>query len=156
MTPHSGGSVPRRVRKKEKKPERQSAAEVNRKLTEALKRLPFLKRFDNISTYAFAKGWRRKLQTGIVSLTIKGGAEFRMFLLAPLQQNHRPTNLAFNAQLLDAPEGCFPEESSHIGPNSRCARRIRLFQTRASRSAEFHFSQSRTIPYRSTVAHREM
>jgi hypothetical protein len=39
MTPHSGGSVPRRVGKKEKKPERQSAAEVNRKLTEALKRL---------------------------------------------------------------------------------------------------------------------
>ncbi len=39
MTPHSGGSVPRRVGKKEKKHERQSAAEVNRKLTEALKRL---------------------------------------------------------------------------------------------------------------------
>ena len=43
-------------------------------------RLPFLKRFDNVTTYAFAKGWRRKLQPGIVSLTIKGGAEFRMFL----------------------------------------------------------------------------
>jgi hypothetical protein len=39
MTPHSGGSIPHRVGKKAKKPERQSAAEVNRKLTEALKRL---------------------------------------------------------------------------------------------------------------------
>jgi hypothetical protein len=32
MTPDSGGSLPRRVGKKEKKHERQSAAEVNRKL----------------------------------------------------------------------------------------------------------------------------
>jgi hypothetical protein len=39
MKPHSAGSVPRRVGKKEKKCERQSAAEVNRKLTEALQRL---------------------------------------------------------------------------------------------------------------------
>jgi len=39
MKPHSGGSVPRRIGKKEKKYERQSAAEMNRKLTEALKRL---------------------------------------------------------------------------------------------------------------------
>jgi hypothetical protein len=46
----------------------------------------------------------------------------------------------------------FPAQFLHSAPNSRCARRIRLFQTRASRSNECHFSQSRTIRDRSSVA----
>src|SRR5215471_4334386 len=51
-----------------------------------------------------------------------------------------------------SPDGRFPEEFLHSAPNSRCVRRIRLFQTRASRSNEFHFSQSRTIRDRRSVA----
>jgi hypothetical protein len=48
-------------------------------------------------------------------------------------------DLAFNARFLRYLGGRFPGASLRNAPNSKCARRIRLFQRRASRSDEFHF-----------------
>src|SRR6516162_5671959 len=68
----------------------------------------------------------------------------------------RTSDFAFHACPLRSPDGRLSEESLHNALNSRCARQIRLFQTPASRSNEFHFSQSRTIRDRSSVVPRTM